>query len=169
MGITTDPERTAELWVRSHVPAGIDRDQHALVERLESLVGRGLLSELSVRSWGREAGLARTATRAPETRIVLDRVASFRAWAGRSGHSLAPFFRTREREATVTGEAYTAQVLPVRALVEYRDGEVVHVAPSIDPGGDPVDVRDRIDTLEAVVERPADDPDRPLATSGGEG
>lgn len=167
----TDPlrGRSAELWVRSHAPAGIDREQHALVERLEVLVDAGGLADRSVRSWPTEVALSRTATRAPESAIVLDRVAAFRSWARRTGHSLSPYFRTRELEATVTGEPHAAQVLPVRAMIEYRDGRVVHVAPSVAPDGEPVGVDDRLERLERVLaETPGGDPDRALADPGTE-
>jgi len=169
----TDPLRglSVELWVRSQVPAGIDREQHALVERLEALVDRGDLADLSVRSWASEVALSRTTTQAPESQIVLDRVARFRHWAQRTGHSLSPYFRTREVDATITGESYATQVLPVRAVVEYRDGEVVHVAPSIAPDGDSTGVDDRLERLErgrtgAATVDP--DPDAVLAGPGTE-
>lgn len=140
--------------MRSTAPAGIDREGHALVERLEDLVDRGAVADLSVRSWGSEVALSRTAVDARGSRVVLERVAAFRSWAAETGRSLTPYFATREGESTITGERYALQVLPVRALVEYRGDEVAHVAPCTRPDGEAVGVVDRIERLERAAPGP---------------
>lgn len=119
-----------ELWVRSFSPAGIERAHRDAIDRLDELVEAGVLDDYSVRLWSTEVGLSTTAARTDRAQVVLDRVAAFRKWADRRDRTLEPFFGTREATSSVTGETYTAQVLPIRALAEYRGGDLAFVAPS---------------------------------------
>ncbi|MEF8852594.1 MAG: HTH domain-containing protein [Haloarculaceae archaeon] len=58
-----------------------------------------------------------------------------------------PFFETREADASLTGESYTALVLPAACLAEYRDGDLHHVAPHTS-GSAVHSVADRVTALE---------------------
>lgn len=139
-------ERRAELWVRSSTPVGLERVCRESVDRLEALVLDGILSDYSVRMWGKAVGTTTTAARTERAQEVLDTVASFREWASERDRELTPYFRTREATSAVTDESYTVQVLPVCALAEYRGDELAFVAPST-RGDAHCSVQDRIEAL----------------------
>jgi hypothetical protein len=112
--------------------------------------------DLSVSVWGREVGLSTTAARTDAGEFVLDRVAAFREWADAHDVCVETFFETREVDSGLTGESYTALVLPVVCLAEYRDDEVHHVAPYT-TGSAVHTVADRISALETAVDVPSTD------------
>lgn len=143
------PDRTAELWVRSFSPAGLESEHRDVYERLSALEATGAFEDVVVRTWSKEVGLSTTAARSERAGIVLDRVAAFRAWADERGVSIEPFFGTRETTSAVTGERYVARTLPVRALAEYRDGDLCHVAPHAQDGRS-LTVGDRLDRIGAA-------------------
>ncbi|PSQ03822.1 hypothetical protein BRC95_08700 [Halobacteriales archaeon QS_5_68_33] len=123
----TNPPR-AELFVRSLSPPAGRRPARMQLSRLRRLDEAGAL-DLSVSVWGREVALSTTAARTDAGQSVLARVAEAREWADDRGVCVDPFFETREVTSTLTGEAYTALVLPVACLLEYREDELRHVAP----------------------------------------
>jgi len=163
---TTDPRRV-ELFVRSLSPKTGRSPATAQLDRLRRLADEDVV-DLSVTVWGREVGLSTTAARTDAGEFVLDRVANFREWADDHDVCVEAFFETREVESGLTGESYTALVLPVACLAEYRDGELVHVAPYTTDSAVHT-VSDRVTTLEAPDddstpdERPADAPSLPVA------
>jgi len=123
----TNPPRV-ELFVRSLSPPAGRRPAQMQLSRLRRLDEAGVL-DLTVSVWGREVALSTTAARTDAGQSVLARVAEAREWADDRGLCVDPFFETREVASTLTGEAYTALVLPVACLLEYREGELRHVAP----------------------------------------
>lgn len=123
----TDPPRV-ELFVRSLSPPAGRNPARMQLSRLRRLDEAGAL-DLSVSVWGREVALSTTAARTDAGQSVLARVADAREWADDRGVCVDPFFETRAVTSTLTGEAYTALVLPVACLFEYRGGELSHVAP----------------------------------------
>lgn len=137
-----------DLFVRSLSPRGARGRPSAVVDRLEELLAAGHIDEYSVYVWGAEVGLSTPAAGAGEGRAILDRVAAFRSWADRRGVALEGFDR---RETTaMTGETRTVLVLPVLALAEYADGELVGVAPRSGDGA--VTVEDRLAALSRRAE-----------------
>jgi len=123
----TDPPRV-ELFVRSLSPPAGRRPARMQLSGLRRLDEAGAV-DLSVSVWGREVALSTTAARTDAGQSVLGRVAEAREWADERGVCVDPFFETREVTSPLTGEAYTALVLPVACLLEYRESELRHVAP----------------------------------------
>jgi hypothetical protein len=150
---TTDPRRV-ELFVRSLSPADRSPTETQL-HRLRRLADEDAV-DLSVSVWGREVGLSTTAARTDAGEFVLDRVAAFREWADAHDVCVETFFETREVDSGLTGESYTALVLPVVCLAEYRDDEVHHVAPYT-TGSAVHTVADRISALETASDVPDTD------------
>jgi hypothetical protein len=147
-----------ELHVRSLAPRAGRRRQNAVIDRLDDLESAGRIDEFAVDVWGRQVGLSSAAARTDAGRFVLDRVAEFREWADETGRSVASFFETRRVDSELSGDQYTALVLPSLTLAEYRGGDLAHVAPCSD-GGEVTTVSDRIDVLAATsgtVSQPTD-------------
>ena len=119
--------RRLELYVRTLSAAASPAVDHA--ERVRDLAAAGRVVDADVLMWGDEVGLSTTAFRTGVGKTILDRVAAFRAWADDRGATMAPFFETRTVTGGVTGESYATMVLPMACLAEYRDGELIHVAP----------------------------------------
>jgi len=146
---TTAPRRV-ELFVRSLSPGTGRSPTETQLNRLRQLADEGSV-DLSVSVWGREVGLSTTAARTDAGEFVLDRVASFREWADAHDVCVEPFFETREVESGLTGESYTALVLPVVCLAEYRDDDLCHVAPYT-TGSAVHTVADRVSALEDAAD-----------------
>ena len=161
-----DPRRV-ELFVRSLSPQSGRSPGTTQLHRLRRLADEGVV-DLSVSVWGREVGLSTTAARTDAGEFVLDRVAAFREWADEHDVCVEAFFETREVDSGLTGESYTALVLPAACLAEYRDGGLVHVAPYTTDTAVHT-VADRVSALEASAEdaapdeRPADAPSLQVA------
>jgi len=166
--MTTDRDQgrvRVELHVRSLAPRAGKRRQNSVIDRLEDLESEGYVDEWTVDVWGRQVGLSAAAARTDAGQFVLERVAAFRDWADDTGRSVASFFETRHVDSGITGEQYTALVLPSLTLAEYRDGDLAYVAPCSD-GDEVTTVTDRLDVLAAsssTVSRPADER-RPVST-----
>lgn len=139
-------EIEAELWIRSFAPVGGDERQEAAVERLQDLEEEGRLADLTVRMWGKKMRRSSAAAYTEEGRVVFDRVEEFREWAAGEGRSLEPFFEERTERCEFTDEEDGVVVLPSVALAEYRDDDLVHLAPHVD-GDERVTVRERIEAL----------------------
>lgn len=136
-----------ELCVRSLCPTGSHRTQNAIIERLEQLEAGGILEAFDVRVWGKQVAPSTAAARTETGRRAIDRYERFREWAEEHDRSLTSFFDVRPVESRMTGDRYTAVTFPVVALAEYRDGELLHVAPCSD-GETIYTVDDRLDVLE---------------------
>ena len=146
-------DRRLELYVRSLSGGTAAGEKHA--RRVRELDRRGRVESGSVVVWGEEVGLTTTAFRTRVGKCIVDRVASFRAWAADRGGTMAPFFETRSVTGDVTGESYTAVRLPVACLAEYEGDDLVHVAP-YRAGDADCTVGDR---LQSLADRTASPPD----------
>ncbi|WP_439026265.1 HTH domain-containing protein [Haloarchaeobius sp. DT45] len=144
-------ERTAELWVRSHSPFGAAPERATVLDSLETLEAADYFDDVSARLWGKRVGLSTMAARTKEGTEILDRVADFRAWADRTGAEVEQFFPERMMDSQLVEESYLVQELPTLALVEYEDGDIVHVSPCIVDGSLQT-VEDRVATIEAEAE-----------------
>lgn len=120
-------DRRLELYVRSL--SGGEPTASEQAQRVRNLAATGRVADATVLVWGEEVGLSTTAFRTRVGKCILDRVASFRAWAQERGGSMRPFFDARTVTGTITGERYSSLRLPVSCLAEYEDGDLVHVAP----------------------------------------
>lgn len=144
---TTHHGLRVELCVRSLAPAGAHGNQNAVIERLERLEAAGVVEAFDIRIWGKQVAPSTAAARTETGRAALDRYEQFKEWAEHNDRSLGSFFDVHPVELGMTGEQYTAVMFPVVTMAEYRDGDLVHVAPCTD--GDTVyTVGDRLDTIE---------------------
>jgi hypothetical protein len=125
MPATTAP--TVTLCVRSLVSR--TGCQERVLKQLQRLSDAGTLESVSVRVWGTEVGFSTTAVETVEGESILDTVGEFRAWADHNGVSLEPFYEDRTRVSGLTGEERATLRLPVLALAEYDDGDLVSVTP----------------------------------------
>lgn len=143
------PGSRIELNVRSlasRTDSGVQERAVGLLERLHT---RGEV-RFSVRVWGERVGLSTTAVETTCGQDLLERVGAYRGWANRANVSLEPFFESRATTSRITGEEYTELRLPVLAMAEYEDDEVVYVTPHED-GGQVRSVADRLDRLERLA------------------
>lgn len=124
--------RTVELYVRSLAPASSHSCQESVLERLEWLASRGHVADFEVHVWGSRFDPSGASARTVAGRFVRERLATFTEWADRNGLSIRTFFDERPVRSSVTGEDYTAVVLPTMTLAEYVDGELEFVAPCSD-------------------------------------
>ncbi|MFC7077498.1 HTH domain-containing protein [Haloarcula halophila] len=145
--MTEDTLPHVELFVRSMLPDGANERQEAVLDRLERLDREDEIADYNVVVWGKQIAPESAAARTPEGKYILNRVAEFKQWALSNNVSLESFYQTTDVESEVTEEAYTAMVLPVMGLAEYREAELSHVAPCTE--GDVVHtIMDRLDAIE---------------------
>lgn len=152
--------RRAELYVRSLRPEGMTAHQNEVLDRLTTLADGSVLTDWTVRVWGKQAPATPSDTRTEAGADALDRVDAFREWAALNDRSLTPAFDVREVDSSLTGERYRALVFPTHLLAEYEDGRLDCVTPHSD-GDDVVTVSDRLAALEAdtaVAFEPFDGP-----------
>lgn len=147
-------EIEAELWIRSFAPVGGDERQETAVQRLQTLADEDRLADLTVRMWGKKMRRSSAAAYTEEGQVVFDRFEEFREWAAGEGRSLEPFFEERTERCEFTDEEDGVVVLPSVALAEYRDDELVHLAPHAD-GEERVSVRERIEQLRGEADEEA--------------
>jgi hypothetical protein len=136
-----------ELYVRSLLPDGAHARQEAVIERLERLDAEDEIEGFSVIVWGKQIAPESAGAHTEEGEYILNRVAEFKQWALSHNVSLESFYQTQTVENETSDRSYDAMVLPVMGLAEYRDGELVHVAPCTD--GDEVHtITGRLDRIE---------------------
>lgn len=104
------------------------------------------METVRLRAWPSAMSRAAPVAWTEEGRAVFETYEAVSEWATGADVSLAPFFEEKTAKSAFTGEEDTVVHLPAMALVEYRDGEVVHVAPHTD-GQRTLAVDDRIDAL----------------------
>lgn len=152
MPATTAPE--AELYVRSL--ASRTGCQERVIKQLQQLDTEGRLAGVDVHVWGTEVGLSTTAVETDSQQSILETVAQFRSWADSAGVSIEKFYEDHTRVSGLTGEEFATLRLPVLALAEYEDGELVSVTPHERDCGVRT-VPDRLEMLAGSV----GDPPRP--------
>ncbi|PSP52646.1 hypothetical protein BRC95_08695 [Halobacteriales archaeon QS_5_68_33] len=148
-----------ELYVRSLLPDGAHGRQEAVIERLERLDAEDAIEGFSVIVWGKQVAPESAGAHTEEGEYILNRVAEFKQWALSNNVSLESFYQRQSVENETSERSYDAMVLPVMGLAEYRDGELVHVAPCTG-GTDVHTITDRLDRIErgepATVDASAD-------------
>ena len=144
--MTGDTSATVELWVRSFAPTTTGPKHERAIERLDRLEGHPSVDSVSVRVWGRTFERTERTRRVPHLEGIAQRLERFEEWAERTGRSLEPFFRTHHVESKITGDAADVCRLPTLALAEYREDELVHLAPSSE-GERTVTVTERLEAL----------------------
>lgn len=115
--------RRAELFVRSGLPAPVQKRCEAVEALLDELESDGVVDEVSTTFWAKRVPV--DGGHSPERA----RYNEFCEWAREAGACLAPFFDTRECYSFETGEKRTELVLPTLCLAIYEDDELTRVAP----------------------------------------
>lgn len=143
---TPTPRKTVELWLRSFEPTAAGPTHDRALEYIDRLETRETIESVTVDVWGRAFERTDRTRSIPQLERIEATIAAFEAWADRTDRSLEPFFRTRQVESKLTGDRCEICRLPSIALAEYRDDELVHVAPVRD-GDRTIDVLERLETL----------------------
>ncbi|AGB38842.1 HTH domain-containing protein [Natronococcus occultus] len=147
-----------DLFVRADSAADTVERLSDLVARARRLEDRDTVAEVEVKTWT----TVRPALEAlsDSASSVSTTVATFQAWADRTGYSLAPAFARRETRSLLHPGSSTELRVPVASLAVYEDGELRWVAPCADDDRS-YDVEDCLAALEDGVLTPA--PDRELS------
>ena len=115
---------TVEVCVRS-LAADV---QPLLDETLGRLREADDVDEIGVTVYGRSFDPTGPAAVTGPGRALADRLAAFRRWASENDASFGPFFRAQAVDR-LEGGSCTRVDLPTVTLAEYRDGDLVFVAP----------------------------------------
>lgn len=126
-GTDADAEVRVEVWTRDPSPPP-DDPRRAVLARLRDLEAAGRVADVSVRVWSKYVA---TPDDAPDGNDppVRERIAEFRRWAERNGHSLEPAFRRFERSTVVSDDAVELLRLPLQCLAVYEGDRLVGVFP----------------------------------------
>lgn len=95
------------------------------ITALRSLAGRGILDELSFRTWPSEVSLSTPAGAGS----VVERFERFLDWAEHHGVSIQPPFAVRDRTTLIHDSTETILVCPVVCLAISLDGRLASVVP----------------------------------------
>lgn len=154
MPTTTVPE--VALYVRSL--ASRSGCQRRMITRLQALDASGHVDGVDVRVWGSEVSISERPVETESRREILNTVRAFREWADRNGVSMEQCYENRTRVAERTDEEFTTLRLPVLALAEYEDSELVWVTPH-ERESRTQTVAERVETLATEVgDTPQADP-----------
>jgi len=123
----TGPDLRVEVWMRDASPPA-DDPRATVLERLREFESRGVVDDLSVRVWGEYVAPPDAEPDGTEP-PARERVAAFRAWAERNGHSLEPAFYRVERSSLVSEAGTDAIRLPLQCLAVYDGDRLVGVFP----------------------------------------
>ncbi len=138
--------KTVELWIRSFAPVATGPAQERAIEQVERLESVESIDAVEIGVWGKEIERTSRSRQIPQLQAIERRLEAFERWADRTGHSLTPFFRTRQVDSAITDDQYEVRRLPTVALAEFVDDELVHVTPCRD-GDRTIDAFDRLDAL----------------------
>lgn len=118
---------TADLFVRSLVPAGNGSRLEGTLSTLSELAAADQLQDFDVRVWGDKVLTNGPVAETDAAGSLLDTVDRLEAWAAEADASLVGF---QERTVgSVVDESRPALSLPAMTLVEYRGSDVARVTP----------------------------------------
>lgn len=136
---------TLELFVRSLHPRGATQRQEAIISRLDRMEEADVIDGYTVSVWGDEIVRDGPSSETEMGRYVRDRLAEFQDWAAAEGVSIDRFYQTLTIDSELTGTTFERTTLPIMALAEYEDDDLVYLTPH---EGDEVEsVVDRLDVL----------------------
>jgi len=122
--------RRVQVFVRSLLPPlGTKGTQEALIRRLDDLTAAEILDDVSVTVTGNRLCLCETCTGTDAGTNLLDSFNELNEWGGEFDASVAPFFETRELDASLTNETARALVPPRIAVALYCDESLAGVFP----------------------------------------
>lgn len=107
------PKQTAELYIRSLAPQGLQSTQDAVIRRLDELESGGTLDDYSVVIWGDRLPPESSSGQTTLGQRLHDTVEQFRQWATATGLSLGSFFPTETVRSEITDEEYTCIRFPM--------------------------------------------------------
>jgi hypothetical protein len=145
----TDRDIAVELHVRSELPSPAEAQAEQVYERLAVLSGQGAIDGLERTTWPN-----RTPTGSPEGDLR-DTYLRFQEWAERNGHSLSPFFQTRECYTPDCDGWADWLVTPALCLAVYEGDSVTAIYPHAD-GQKTRTVQDGLDALERALSESTD-------------
>lgn len=145
---TPSDEHRVELYVRSLAATPSQTNHEAVIDRLEQFVDEGIVDEYTVQIWGKKVAMESPAAQTETGQFIHERLKKFRHWASVNQLSITSFFERQDVESSITGEQYTAIVLPTLTLAEFDGDSLRGMAPCTD--GDTVyTVFDLLDAIEA--------------------
>lgn len=116
-----------EVWVRD-LSLPPDDPRTSVVSRLHEFEETGLVDDVSIHVWGKCVSVSDEW--ADETSPpVRERIADFREWADRNGHTLEPAFRWCEESTMLSEEQNEVIRLPLQCLAIYEGDRLVGVFP----------------------------------------
>ncbi|ELZ73208.1 hypothetical protein C457_04576 [Haloferax prahovense DSM 18310] len=133
-----------ELWV----PSGRRAEFTPVIERLDNIVERGLVSEYTVETWDRFVDLSGRLS--PRERRTRDRLASYARWAATRGERLAGLGDPEVRGIGRMGPERPTRRTPRAVMAEYEDGVLAHVTACEECIGA---FRGRLSDLDSQAER----------------
>lgn len=139
---------SVELYARSLAPDGARPAIESVVERLQRLDAADAIADLTVHVTGEKVCPDSPTARTDPGEFLLDRIASFEAWADRTGRSVSGAFRRVEDARGIDGSDHSGVTFPTMAMAEYEAGELRFVSPATD-GATVHTVPDRLDVLES--------------------
>lgn len=119
-------EIRVELFERSELPPPAQEQADGVHRQLDTLAQQGEISTLTRTEWNRRAQLDDC------DRDVRDTYLALSQWATENGVRLSPFFQTRERFCTDSGDYTDWLVFPAMCLVVYEGDEISAVYPHAD-------------------------------------
>jgi hypothetical protein len=105
-----------------------DDPRSSVLSRLREFEDAGIVDDVSVRVWGKSV-IASSDSNEESGHPIQQRIADFRTWADRSGHSLEPAFRWSEQSTMFSEERTKVVQLPLQCLAIYEDDCLVGVFP----------------------------------------
>lgn len=136
-----------ELYVRSLAATPSQTNHEAVITRLDQFVDDAVVDEYTVHIWGKEVAVESPATQTATGQCILKRLKQFRHWADRNKLSITSFFDRRDVDSSITGERYTAIVVPTLTLAEFDGDSLRRMAPCTD-GKTAYTVFDLLDAIE---------------------
>lgn len=143
----TSTDRSIELFVRSLTSSGIVYKQETVLDTLDRLDDRGVVDHYDVTVWGDQVVPGSIAAQTDTGEEILDAIDAFHSWAAENDVTVDRFFTDRAVTSSITGDPVTAISLPVIAMAEYEDGQLVSVTPH-ETEEDIQTVIDRLDALK---------------------
>lgn len=120
-----------ELRVREPTPAGAERRQRAVYDRLERLQRNRKVADVAIEVWGKQVRARTPSTPTDDPIVGPARAAyeTFESWAKRNGHDLEPAFSVHSLGSLVDDERETVIRFPVMCLAVYNGDDLRSVAP----------------------------------------
>lgn len=153
--MTLESLRTV-LRLRTLVPTGINPVQRDVIDQLQQLQNKGVITELDIDIWGSSMGMTFSGNRDPTGTRQL--ISEFERWADEHDCTLRPAFAQSGAKSSNSGDEIERQteyaVLPLLCLAIYGDTTVQAVYPHMRSDGIRT-IHDGVAALDSM--RPATD------------